>query len=565
MGNEPRVIHKATLAVGDFIERKYRVVRLLDEGGMGCVYHAIHEPLGRDVAVKVLKPVADEEPEKRDQRHRRFLREASLSSRLNHPNTITIFDYGELDDNRGFFFVMEFLEGMSLRDLLSSRGAFEVSTAIHIATQIASSLSDAHSAGVIHRDLKPPNVMLVRRGQDPYFVKVVDFGLVKDISDDSDDDTLTAENTFVGSPLYMAPERFLSKNADSPSVDIYALGVVLYEMLAGRPPFVRNSESTLHQLIMQHIQADPPPMRSFKPDLVLPDGLEALVMKCLAKQPERRFESMDSMVRLLNACASGQPSPGPGPQQGGGRSMPFNPAGMALSVGEDATSDAFRKADTGVGSLQDTGEHTLQDIPSNIELRDPKLSTLSEPEASITDKGETLRKKNPVLIAALVIPALIIAIIAVYAFTASPGHTEFTLNSDPPGAFVYLDNRFLGQTPLKLELSAEGDSALRFSQEGYSDYFFELDGTQGAALSVHAVLSKAPVLDEQVPDPVEDRAKEDEEIAEKAPEEAAIAEQEAVKQNARPKANQARTTTKSKSGSNTAPAQAPTPQIKLDR
>ncbi|MFU8807365.1 MAG: serine/threonine protein kinase, partial [Bradymonadaceae bacterium] len=263
MGKEPKVVHKATLVVGDFIERKYRISRLLDEGGMGCVYHAVHEPLGRDVAVKVLKPITDEEPEKREQRHRRFLREASLSSRLNHPNTITIFDYGELDDNRGFFFVMEFLEGMSLRDLLSRNGALPVDTALHIATQIAGSLSDAHEAGVIHRDLKPPNVMLVSRGGDSHFVKVVDFGLVKDISEDSDDDTLTAENTFVGSPLYMAPERFLSKNADSPSVDIYALGVVLYEMLAGRPPFLRDSASTLHQLIMQHIQSDPPPMRSF--------------------------------------------------------------------------------------------------------------------------------------------------------------------------------------------------------------------------------------------------------------------------------------------------------------
>jgi serine/threonine protein kinase len=552
MGNEPRVIHQATLAVGDFIEKKYRVVRLLDEGGMGCVYHAIHEPLGRDVAVKVLKPVLNEEPDKREKRHRRFLREASLSSRLNHPNTITIFDYGELDDNRGFFFVMEFLKGISLRDLMSRQGALDVPTAIHIATQIAGSLADAHQAGVIHRDLKPPNVMLVQRGADSHFVKVVDFGLVKDISENSEDDTLTQENTFVGSPLYMAPERFLSKDADFPSVDIYALGVVLYEMLVGRPPFVRQSESTLHQLIMQHIQADPPPMRSFKPDLQLPDGLEMLVMKCLSKKPENRFESMDTLVHLLQSCAAGQPARSVTAITG--RSVPFNPGG------QDATSDAFRRNDTGVGGLQDTGEHTLQDIPSNIEERVP-INALLAGTSGATVEGRHPGASRRAILAVIGLIAVIAALMAIV-LTRSPDLTEFSLNSDPPGAMVYLDNRYLGQTPLRMALEVTPESALRFSQDGFRDYHFGVGPNPGSTVNVHAVLS--PDVVEQ-PVAVDPAPKAPVEVAD-APE---IVEQPPSRADAEPNEPRPGKKVNTTRPRRDPPASTPTatgaPQIKLDR
>lgn len=374
MENQPRALSNTVLVAGDFIERKYRVVRLLDEGGMGCVYHAVQEPLGRDVAVKVLKPLTNEVPEKREQRHRRFLREASLSSRLKHPNTVVIFDYGELDHDRGFFFVMEFLEGISLRELLCA-GNLDVSTAVHIAIQIASSLAEAHANGVIHRDLKPPNIMLVERGDDPHFVKVVDFGLVKNISKDAKDYTLTEEHTFIGSPLYMAPERFLSTTPDSPAVDIYALGVILYEMLAGRPPFIRDSDSTLHKLILEHAQVDPPPIHSFKPELTLPDGLEALVMKCLAKHPEHRFKSMNVIVRLLNRCLSEQESKAPAVHA---LNIPLtNPPSLKPFIEDHLIRDgfpetasngaeAFREPTFPPSTLKNTSEHTLRDISSNL-------------------------------------------------------------------------------------------------------------------------------------------------------------------------------------------------------
>lgn len=305
MGEKLQTRADRQFAEGDLLEGKYRILRPIAEGGMGAIYHARHEKLGRDVAVKVLKPIANEAPEKHHERVERFFREASFSSQLNHPNTMTIFDYGELPDYGGFFLVMEFLKGKSLRDLLDEVRAFPPSTALHIAIQVASSLADAHGSGVIHRDLKPPNVMLVERGGDPYFVKVVDFGLVKRLHDEEQDDELTAENTVIGSPMYIAPERFLQKDADSPAVDVYALGIILYEMVVGRPPFIREGDSTVHQLILKHVQEPPPPIAQFRPDLVLPEGLETLIMKCLEKDPAQRIPTMESLLMFMKSCARG--------------------------------------------------------------------------------------------------------------------------------------------------------------------------------------------------------------------------------------------------------------------
>lgn len=287
------------LEPGELVEGKYRIVELIAEGGMGRLYRATQEPLGRDVALKLIK-LEGADQDRREKWQGRFFREAKLASRLNHPNTVTVIDYGDVE-SLGLFLVMEYLDGVSLRDTLNHYGSLDVDLTVHIAAQIANSLADAHEAGIVHRDLKPPNVMLMRRGDDPCFVKVVDFGLVKEL-DANTDDELTGENALVGSPTYMAPERFLEKDSDSPAVDIYALGVVMYEMLVGRAPFVRGEKSTLGNLMMQHVNDDPPTMNSFKPGMKLPDGLEPLIMRCLAKNPEDRFESMDYVLRLLRSC-----------------------------------------------------------------------------------------------------------------------------------------------------------------------------------------------------------------------------------------------------------------------
>lgn len=266
---------------------------------MGSIYHAVQEPIGRDVAVKTLKPF-DGDLAKQRERNERFFREAAHTGRLNHPNTVTLFDYGELDSG-GLFLVMEYLDGMSLREVMVHEGALDVKRALHVASQIASSLSDAHRSDVIHRDLKPPNIMLVKRGDDKSFVKVVDFGLVKQL--DGEDADLTKENSLVGSPMYMAPERILYHNAETTAVDVYALGIILYEMLVGRTPFDRVDEvGDLNMVMLHQVKTIPPVMGKFEPELRLPVGLESAIMTCLAKAPEDRIESMEILLEILRQC-----------------------------------------------------------------------------------------------------------------------------------------------------------------------------------------------------------------------------------------------------------------------
>lgn len=497
---------------GDIIERKYRIVSLLAEGGMGSVYHAVQEPLGRDVALKVLKPGHDS-PEQREGRLKRFFREASVSSRLQHPNTVMIFDYGELADDQGFFLTMEFLQGRVLRDLMPGGTYMETSLAIHIAMQIAGSLAEAHAAGVVHRDLKPPNVMIVERGGDPFFVKVVDFGLVKDLEDDNNDE-LTAENTLLGSPTYMAPERFLSKNADSASVDIYALGVVLYEMLVGRPPFQREGEATVHQLIMQHIQADPPPLRTFRPDILLPDGLEALIMRCLAKKPENRIPSMDMLLRMLKSIASNMDG------------FSTNGSFEFIAPSLEQNSDVLRNLnETGPGFSQHTQEtvHALHKREvsgqQSVQFSGPQPFVEQSLIQSVQPPQAGGSRQNKILLIAIgVLVVFILAMTASLMYSqknkdaatetaAASAPIELFAQSEPTGAIVYLGNQELGRTPLRVTMALPTGSILRFSLEDFEDYSYIVpdtsSATSGNTLQIRAQLepSESPeALHEDAPD-----------------------------------------------------------------
>ncbi len=489
---------------GDIIERKYRIVKLLAEGGMGSVYHAVQEPLGRDVALKVLKP-GNDSAEQRAARLKRFFREASVSSRLSHPNTVMIFDYGELANDEGFFLVMEFLHGRVLRDLMPAGTYMQTSLALHVAIQIAGSLAEAHAAGVVHRDLKPPNVMIVDRGGDPYFVKVVDFGLVKDLEDDNNDE-LTAENTLLGSPTYMAPERFLSKNADSPSVDIYALGILLYEMLVGRPPFQRDGEATVHRLIMQHIQAEPPPLRTFRPDIVLPEGLEALIMRCLAKNPEDRIGSMETLLRMLKAIASTLD----GFSNSGSLEFIAPPVDLPPNLLQPLN-------DTGPGLSPHTQEtvHTLPLPPGTATASMPSSATApaathDTASEAVLQQNQAIQRKQRIMMAGIIVLTLLIVGVAASMFLSSDEQpatetvatqtsVELFAQSVPTGAIVYLKDQELGRTPLRMNLPLPVGATLRFSLEDFEDFDHHVTEISGDSLQISAQLQRRPAALDSVP------------------------------------------------------------------
>ncbi|MFH1436947.1 MAG: serine/threonine-protein kinase, partial [Pseudomonadota bacterium] len=259
---------------------------------MAKVYKSEQRHLNRTVAVKVLDPkhVGADDPEFQ----KRFELEAQMTSQLNHPNTVTIHDYGFNAENHFYFFVMEFIKGKTLRRAMKEEGIFEIDRALHIGRQIARSVRQANSVGVIHRDLKPSNVLLTSHDRDTNYVKVVDFGLLK-LKKESAFDGEKTEGTLMGSPRYMSPEQIKRLPVDHRS-DIYSLGVNLYQMLTGRPPFAGSSAV---QILMGHLNQAPPAFSACNPRNAVPDRIEEFVMKCLSKDPNGRPQDMDEVIETI--------------------------------------------------------------------------------------------------------------------------------------------------------------------------------------------------------------------------------------------------------------------------
>jgi predicted Ser/Thr protein kinase len=273
--------------VGSTVLGRYAVGRRLGVGGFGTVYLARQAPVDRPVALKVLAADASADPELRQ----RFLNEARAICRLNSPYTVRLIDFGTLDDDR-LFMVTEFIDGRTL-DVAGRRG-LDVGQVTRIAEQICQSLHEAHTNGIVHQDLKPQNVML-QRVADDWIVKVLDFGIAKL----GEAGTLTAPSALLGTPQYMSPEQALGVAVDA-RADLYALGVVLYELLAGRPPFEGGSVASL---LYRHAHEAPRPLSEVAPGAA-PPALEAIVMRLLAKRPEDRFSSARELQTALVAGAA---------------------------------------------------------------------------------------------------------------------------------------------------------------------------------------------------------------------------------------------------------------------
>jgi len=283
--------------IGRVIHDRFTVCSLIARGGMGMVYQAEQAPLGRKCALKVLS--AKQAVERDPGFEKRFFLEASIASKLTHPNTVTVFDYGCTTDGL-YYMAMEYLDGRTLHRAIREEGPFSEERTSYIAKQICRSLQEAHSLGVIHRDLKPTNIYLAQHGDERDFVKVLDFGLVKNIETGAE--ILTEAGLFMGSPKYMAPEQIKGDPVDG-RTDVYALGLVMYEMLTGRVPF--DHPNSVH-IMMAHVNDVPPPMRSICPDAEVSDAFDALVFKCLEKDPTDRYASMDALLTAIKEL--GRPS-----------------------------------------------------------------------------------------------------------------------------------------------------------------------------------------------------------------------------------------------------------------
>jgi serine/threonine protein kinase len=341
--------------IGRWVLDQYIVRAKLGEGGMGGVYLADQPAIGRQAVIKVIHPWLS-----RDKViSARFATEAKAAARLQNPHIVAIFNYGRMPDGT-LFLAMEHLAGRTLAQLLRAEGRLDHARAVGIATQCCEALSHAHLRGVVHRDLKPSNIMLVRRDRGPEFVKVLDFGIAK--LDGAGEGTTAG--AVLGTPQYMAPEQLTGKPVDGRS-DIYAVGLMLYEMITGRPPFVaENAIGYVHQ----HCNEMPLPLAQACPAVRVPPALEACLMRALAKSPHQRPQSAelfaDELWSALMATVDSSHVPAP-------RLKPPAPA-RALVVGAVAAGIAL------VAGLSVAAFVWLRPEPR----ADPAAASASEPAPS---------------------------------------------------------------------------------------------------------------------------------------------------------------------------------------
>jgi serine/threonine-protein kinase len=280
---------------------QYRLKQLIGAGGMGEVYLAEHQLLKRPCALKVIRPGKADDPKVLA----RFEREVRATAALSHWNTVEIYDYGRTDDGT-FYYVMEYLPGKSLADLVADYGPLPAGRVIYLLRQTCDALHEAHSAGLIHRDIKPGNIFAAQRGGVFDVAKLLDFGLAKPRSNGNGVNIqLTHDGAITGSPLYMSPEQSLGENEPDARGDIYSLGAVGYFLLTGHPPFEAD---TAMKVLVAHAREEPSPVSRWRHDV--PSDLERVILRCLAKRPEDRFQEVLALHRALVDCeAAGDWSP----------------------------------------------------------------------------------------------------------------------------------------------------------------------------------------------------------------------------------------------------------------
>jgi serine/threonine protein kinase len=492
---------KADPLVGEVINGKYKVIALVAAGGMGKIYRAEQMPLGRPVALKVLHAKTDSEGDDDLHFKKRFFREASILARLQHPNIVTIFDYGLIEgiETERYFISMEFCAGESLARRIAERVSLATRDTIRIARQIARALTEAHAHGVIHRDLKPSNVMLLAGRDGEEHVKIVDFGIVKIVGDDSHEgEELTEEGSFIGSPKYMAPEQISRGGKIDVRTDVYSFGVILYQCLTGTVPF--EASSTI-QTLMAHLNQVPDPIRARAPSSDVPDWLDQLVVSCMEKDPERRPQTMEAVARTLAEADAAYNS---------GRILAdMNPRNSSSALtATTGTGQAIERAPSGSSPRQASGGQTTQGTIASIH-------PAAESEHTRTSPGQ--KKEAPPRRASLV-PLAGAAVVVLVAggvlllyppqspapapasspvASQAPGPAAYfalRIESVPPGANVREGDRVLGTTPLDLSIdngtARRAPRSLTVTKDGYSTYAL----VQGPSEDdVHVVAALAPL------------------------------------------------------------------------
>jgi serine/threonine protein kinase len=498
--------------IGRVLSNVYRVETKIGEGGMGSVYAARHVHLGKQYAVKVLSATIATNATAIE----RLKQEAIAASSIDHDNIVQVISFDRYADG-AVFIVMEYLRGESLAARLE-RGPIPLHLALAIAHQIAAALGAAHARDIVHRDLKPENVFLARRGQPDKAgverAKVLDFGISKVKSADAEQVKMTRTGQLVGTPLYMSPEQARGETEIDRRVDVYALGVILYEMLTGAPPFEGRN---YFELLWKHGNEPPTPPKHRNPNVHIPDEVEAVVLRALAKRREDRFESMEALsAALLEAApdvalphdtisvpprtgASGSPSqqrvtvsgppiletdqakttsmPAPWAPRAGGKAwgaiaaislalITVTAIAIALAGGQAARSERAASERAALEERAEVARRTDEAAraaeAARIAAEAAGVRAAAEEEARRAREEEASPVPDPL-----------------------DSIVEIAVDSIPAGAEVRLGDRVLGTTPLFADVEAGPDPiALVFHREGYVDETERLVPSAGARVTV---------------------------------------------------------------------------------
>jgi serine/threonine-protein kinase len=433
----------------------YRAVSLLGEGGMGSVYLAEHPEIGRKVAVKVLRTEFNRDA----QLLGRFLNEARAANAIRHPNIIEILDSGTTEAGMPYL-VMELLEGESLGARLHRLGRLPLGIALELTYQTASALGAAHRKGIVHRDLKPDNLFVVPETMDVARerIKVLDFGIAKLQAHPHGDSVKTRTGALMGTPVYMSPEQCLGTKELDHRTDIYSLGVILFEMLCGRPPFVSTG---FGELVNMHLNTAPPAPRAIAPST--PPAVEMLIMQMLAKNPEERPASMSDVQDAIKAAVSGIDVKGV--------SKPDFPNGTLKGGTQLAPTAVPRQAPLPSTTFSSTGTGERMDPLRPARKRGPLLAIVvvgaAAAVAGVFAWPRLVGKKTDTptpAVAGAPLPTP-----APPRPAAAPRPVKIVVDSRPSAARVVraADGVLLGTTPLRQELVAGGTLELRLEKEGF--------------------------------------------------------------------------------------------------
>lgn len=435
--DDDRLSHSSNPWIGRVLANVYRIESKIGEGGMGTVYAARHIHLGKQYAIKVLVPEAASNRSAIE----RLKQEAIAASSIEHDNIVDVISFDH-DVDSTVFIVMELLRGENLAMRLA-RGPIAEDEALSIAHQIASALDKAHEAGIVHRDLKPENIFLAKKG-DGERLKILDFGISKVKIADSEQVRVTRTGQLVGTPLYMSPEQARGEPDVDHKVDIYALGVILYEMLTGSPPFTGRNH---FELLWKHGNDAPEPLSHR--NRAVPAAIEAVVLRALSKTKDDRFETMAAFSRALEAAAAEVDTLPRAPTASRRTLLPWlvlASAGLAVAV---------------VGARL-----------SGIEPETPEEPPNPPPTASEPAPLEPAEPAEPIELTEPAEPVEVVEMV------------EISVDSAPTGAHVSIGDRSLGRTPLTVSLPEGVETTLVFRRDGFIDTHEKLLPNAGTRVRV---------------------------------------------------------------------------------